>query len=124
MAECDLLGGDTIDVSELTSRVDELREYEEELDECERQELDELTEVLDDLRGNGGDHQWNGDWYPSTLINDDYFEDYARQLAEDIGAIPDDTQWPCTCIDWEKAARELQVDYTSTEIDGGTYWYR
>lgn len=63
-------------------------------------------------------------WYPVTLIRDSYFEQYARDLAEDIGAIPDDAQWPCTCIDWEQAARELQQDYTTIDFDGVDYWTR
>lgn len=59
-----------------------------------------------------------------TLINDSYFEDYARELAEDIGAIKGDESWPLSCIDWEKAARELQYDYFSVEYDGVTFWIR
>lgn len=58
------------------------------------------------------------------LIADSYFEEYARELAEDIGAISGDERWPATCIDWEKAAGELQYDYSSVEFDGETYWYR
>lgn len=38
-------------------------------------------------------------------------EDFARQFADDIGAIQDDCSWPYTCIDWEWAARELMYDY-------------
>lgn len=65
------------------------------------------------------------DWeHGTTLVRDSYFEDYARELAEDIGAINDDAGWPNNCIDWEKAARELQMDYTSGEFDGITYWAR
>ena len=65
------------------------------------------------------------DWtHGTTLIRDSYFEDYAREFAEDIGAINDDASWPNNCIDWERAARELQMDYTSGEFDGVTYWAR
>lgn len=46
------------------------------------------------------------------------------QLAEDVGAIPDNLKWPCTCIDWDQAARELKYDYTSADFDGVTYYYR
>ena len=87
-------------------------------------ELTELETLLDDLRGYGGDEQWEGDWYPSTLIRDSYFREYAQELAEDRGMIPDNNAWPCTCIDWDQAARELRMDYTSTEFNGTTYWYR
>lgn len=27
-------------------------------------------------------------------------------------------------VDWERAARELQMDYTPVEFDGVTYWVR
>lgn len=65
------------------------------------------------------------DWsHGATLIRDSYFEDYAQQTAEELGLIPEDGAWPCTCIDWEKAALELQMDYTSVEFDGTTYWIR
>lgn len=65
------------------------------------------------------------DWqYGETLVRDSYFEDYARQLADDIGAIPADAGWPTWYIDWEAAADALRVDYTSIDFDGVTYWGR
>lgn len=65
------------------------------------------------------------DWnYGVALIRDTYFEDYARELAEDIGAINRDDGWPAYCIDWAEAARDLQGDYTAIEYDGVTYWAR
>ena len=72
----------------------------------ESEELTRLAALLEDLCGNGGDEQWKGDWYPITLIRDSYFEDYAQELADDIGAINSDATWPNNCIDWERAARE------------------
>lgn len=38
-------------------------------------------------------------------------EDFAQNLAEDIGAIDPKASWPNNCIDWEYAARELMYDY-------------
>ena|SRR5688572_20432045 len=65
------------------------------------------------------------DWkYGATLIRDSYFEDYARELASDLGMMKDDLSWPHNCIDWERAAEELKQDYTSVEFDGVTYWVR
>lgn len=65
------------------------------------------------------------DWtHGATLIRDSYFEEYARQLAEDIGAIDPKAGWPNTFIDWEAAAEALQQDYTQVEFDGVTYWIR
>jgi len=91
--------------------------------EAVREYMD-LRALLMDLEGNGGDHQWRGDWYPATLIRDSYFRDYAQELAEDIGAINRDASWPNNCIDWDRATRELQMDYSDVEIYGVTYWYR
>ena len=52
------------------------------------------------------------------------FEDYARELAEDIGAVNDDNQWPLTHIDWKSASEELEMDYSSIDLDGTTYLFR
>lgn len=43
-------------------------------------------------------------------------EEFAQNMAEELGAINDVIQWPYTCIDWEHASRELMMDYT--EQDG------
>lgn len=59
-----------------------------------------------------------------VLIHDRYFEDYARELAEDIGAIDKGASWPNTYIDWEAASNALKMDYTAYEIAGHTYWGR
>lgn len=66
------------------------------------------------------------DWaYGATLINDAYFEDYARELAEDIyGAELRAAKWPFDHIDWSVAAETLQADYFSVEYDGVTFWIR
>ena len=58
------------------------------------------------------------------LIRDSYFEEYAQQLAEDTGAISSDLTWPKNCIDWERAAAELQYDYTTVNFDNEIYWIR
>ena len=84
--------------------------------------LDELTALRELASQTEG---YAPDWsHGEALIRDSYFEDYARELAEDIGAIPADAGWPARCIDWEQAADELKQDYTSVEFDGVTYWIR
>lgn len=65
------------------------------------------------------------DWvHGETFISDDYFEEYAEELARDIGAIGVDDGWPLGYIDWEAAADALKIDYTSFEFRGTTYWAR
>lgn len=63
------------------------------------------------------------DWYFGVaLVRDSYFENYAQEFAEDIGAINRKTFWPHTCIDWKQAADELRHDYSCIDFDGVTYW--
>ena len=93
-----------------------LEEWDESSD---GEELKTLQELQSDCEGCSA--EWS---YGAQLIRDSYFEEYAQQLAEDIGAITDNMQWPCTCIDWEQAASKLQMDYTSVEYEGVTYWVR
>lgn len=85
------------------------------------EELTGLEAILEDLAGNGGDEQWEGVWYPVTLIADSYFETAMDELLEDIGYLPKNLPSYLTiAIDYAA----LQQDYTSTEIEGETYWYR
>jgi hypothetical protein len=86
---------------------------------------DDDAELLRSLRDLADECNGFPDWaYGETLIRDSYFEDYAQDLAEDIGAIDSNASWPNTCIDWELAARELQYDYSPVDFDGVTYWIR
>lgn len=96
-----------LDTRDLSKRLDELEE--------ELEELEELRELRDEIR------EWSNG---VTLIPESEFEDYARDLAEDIGAVSGDKKWPATCIDWEEAARELKYDYSACEYQGTTYYYR
>lgn len=81
-------------------------------------ELAALLSLQEDAEG--------GDWeYGETLIKDDYFTEYAEELARDIGAVDRDTdKWPYNHIDWEAAAEELKQDYTCVNYDGVDYWIR
>lgn len=89
---------------------------EEPLDDEDEGRLADIEELLNAV---GGEAQ-----HGVYLIPDYDFEEYAQELAEEIGAIPEGSHWPVTCIDWEQAARELEVDYSSVEFDGDTYLYR
>lgn len=124
------LSADVIDVRDIIARVEELANdlttYSAEAHASPElvAEHAALCAILVDIKGLGGDEQWEGDWYPVTLIRDSHFRDYAEQLADDCNMVPKDAQWPMTCIDWEQAARELRYDYTGVDIDGATYWTR
>jgi hypothetical protein len=83
-------------------------------------ELDALLALQNEAEG------YAPDWkYGTALIRDSYFEHYAQELADDLhGKAMSDATWPFDCIDWERAARELRMDYSAAEFDGVTYWVR
>jgi len=53
-------------------------------------------------------------------------EDYAYELAEELGVKPDQMEWPLTCIDWESAWRDLTHDGYREEdcSSGGVHIFR
>lgn len=88
-------------------------------------EIVELLEEFGALKALEDDGENCGDWeYGATLVRDSYFEDHARDLADDIGATNRDAKWPNNHIDWDAAAEELKGDYTSVTFKGVTYWIR
>lgn len=87
------------------------------------EEYQQLKAIIEELKGCGGDEQWRGDWYPITLIREDYFTDYCMELVQDIGDLPRDIPTYLE-IDWEATADNLKVDYSEIEIDGNTYYFR
>lgn len=112
---------DILDVRDIIERIEGLRDEADALQPDEAGELSELEELLGQFAGYGGDHQWGGDWYPVTLIRDSYFETAMDELLEDIGDIPRDLpSYLSVTVDYTA----LQMDYTSGEFDGVTYWGR
>lgn len=130
----DFTGLDMLDVRDIIARVEELNAEREEIEGREEtanelaawhndydDEYNALSGLLDELKGNGGDEQWEGDWYPIMLIRDSHFESAMDELLEDIGDIPKDLPgYLKITVDYDA----LQMDYSSVEFDGVTYWYR
>ncbi len=70
----------------------------------------------------------------ASLVGEDYIEDieeayqglwssdedFARDLAVNLGDIESDQPWPIYCIDWEYAATELMMDY----MEENGYYFR
>lgn len=101
---------------EVTDAESNLEAAESDFDNDEKEELDELETLKNEI----SDFK-----HGETMIPENDFEDYARQVAEDIGAMEGvGDKWPCTCIDWEQAAKELAMDYTTVEYQGDTYLVR
>lgn len=138
---------DMLDSRDIIERFEELEEIydrhaelddmrDDERDEDEQQEYEDLKALFD---ADEYDEYTNlkafvfeaadycSDWhYGEQFIRDGYFSEYAQQLAEDIGTVSNDAQWPNNhiYIDWEAAADELKQDYTSFDVAGTTYWAR
>lgn len=132
---------DLIDSRDVIERINELSETRDELlyqiDAAEDKEEAEAAKIaLEDWEESDEglelkvllklqEEAEGGDWeYGETLIRDSYFEQYAQDFAEEIGAVDRDAQWPANHIDWEAAADELKQDYTCVDYDGVDYWIR
>lgn len=136
---------DIIDIRDIIARVEELREPREALREefedepanegvdfdgwvCnqvgftreDQTELTLLEELLAELAGTGGDERWEGDWYPVTLIRDSHFNDAMDELIADCYTLPELPSFMTVTLDYVA----LQMDYTSVEFEGVTYWVR
>ena len=108
---------DRIDTRDL---VDELAELEADPD-ADQDRTQAIRALFDELSDYAEDSPEDG----IVLIAKDAFEDYAQELAEDTGAIPNnELRWPLYCIDWEWAASELSLDYAVVDFDGTTYYFR
>jgi len=81
-------------------------------------EMQELEEI-ENIEGYAADFTHGTEMIP---IRD--FEEYAEELASEIGAIDRDAKWPLSHIDWKAAAEELAQDYTEVSYLGIDYYVR
>lgn len=113
---------DIIDSRDVIEAIEELTARRESIDEPWDQDDADYLATLEAL---AEEASWAADWtYGETLIRDSYFQAYAEELAEDIGAIDRNASWPLNRIDWAAAAEDLKMDYGAVEWDGVTYWIR
>lgn len=127
---------DTLNSTDIIERIEELEN--EFITETEKDTLEEAIETIKNfdnpthpgleeyniLKAFASELEGYGDWKDGeTLIRESYFEDYCKELCEDIGAIPKDFPGFIE-IDWEATANNLRVDYTEAELDGVTYLMR
>lgn len=117
---------DIIDSRDVIARIDDLEsELADTHDDAESDDVLDMRAELAALQSLADEASVSPDWkYGVELVRGDYFETYAQDLAEDIGAIDRSARWPMNCTDWEQAARELKTDYFSVDFDGATYWIR
>lgn len=128
----DFQGEDIIDVRDVIARVEELREIRDnaievageeghEMSAEEAEELAKLEELLSDMCGYGGDEQWEGDWYPVTLIKESYFEQAMDDMVADCYDIPKNLpSFMTITLDYDA----LKQDYSEVDFEGDTYYYR
>lgn len=121
---------DYIDSRDVEERITELKKLIKESKQAkepityrtdELAELESLLKLKEQYVNDYGDSSWG---FGAQFIRDSYFEDYAQELADDIGAIDSKQHWPTYHIDWEAAADELRMDYSEVDFDGVTYQTR
>ena len=113
---------------DLDNAVEELHAAEEELSDWDSYkdcglELAKLKEFAEEVESQGVTTEWEDGAY---FIRDSYFEEHAQEEAESCCEMPDNggSNWPYCCIDWEKAADMLKMDYSCVEFDGEDYYVR
>lgn len=83
-----------------------------------REDIESLLENLTD----GGDVQYQGEWYPDRLIAENNFTDYIKELVSECYNIDDVPNF--VEINWEATACNCKIDYSAILINGTTYYYR
>lgn len=108
---------------DMTDTFEDIRFEEEEIESWKEDWLNEIVTITDieKLEDEVGS-EWN---YGVTLIEEDDFEDYCKELVEDIGDLPSDLpSYIIDNIDWGGVANDLRVDYTEIVYQNNTYLFR
>ena len=113
--------------SEFRTENPDLKKLETYLETIEEIAEDDL-EAFKVFNDNFGETQSADDFIDAFGGYWDSIEDYAMQLAEDCEGSKEESElasrWPYNCIDWERAARELEIGgdiWSSKYIDGKGY---
>jgi hypothetical protein len=76
------------------------------------QDEDTLSELLENWDSYNELEVYEAAHEAGSVFDDD--EDFARDMAEQVGAIDKNATWPHSCIDWDLAAQELMYDYSES----------
>ena len=108
------------------TELDDFNDIERYLDEDERDDFksyweDEYQQIddIDEVENAVGSEFT----YGCTLIEEDYFEGYVRELLVDCGYISKDFPYWIE-IDWEATSENVKQDYSELEYKGETYYFR
>ena len=106
---------------EMTELFEDILFEEEEIESWKQdwqEEIDQIT-CIDEVEDEIGSEFDFG----VTLIPEDDFTDYVKDLLKGCGYISDDLPtW--IEIDWEATAKNVKQDYSELEYEGETYFYR
>ena len=98
--------------------IEDAKQALEEWKDDNQEELDALTALKNYCDGYG----WS---LGLAFIPEEDFEKHAEETAADLyGEEVRNAHWPFDCIDWEKAAASLRMDYSSIDYQGTTYLFR
>jgi hypothetical protein len=112
--------GDTFNGDEITGTIDEYTEYGANITDGELEVLMAHEDLAKHLEDEFGD-----DWVDRHYIAAGRpFQDYAEELASDIGAIDRNANWPLMHIDWKEAAEDLSQDYSLVTVGTTDYYTR
>jgi hypothetical protein len=107
---------DTIDVSNIIERVEELEDSK-----AEAAELAKLKDLLARIRGPAGDIDWRGYHYPEFLIRDDFFMEHLKMDVDSFYHAKNLAHY--VVIDWEATTANVRVDYKPVDVAGARYWH-
>ena len=132
-----------LDSRDIISRLEELEsdfedwkeEQENELGKCDENspqepvqdsDFDDWDELVTLRELNDVGEDASPDWsYGATLIHEDYFVEYCREMLDDIGDLPKALPWYIeNNIDWKGVAEDLKVDYIEVDFAGENYLIR
>ncbi len=90
------------------------------LDADFKSELTFLIEIIEGFENYG---EWDGG---CSVIPEDLFEDYTKELIDECYGIPDTSAWPMNHMnmDCAAAADELRIDYCEENTSRGTFLMR
>lgn len=106
---------------ETTESFEDIPFDEEEIESWKEDWQEELNQItcIDEVENEIGSEFDFG----VTLIPEDDFTNYTKELLEDCGYIPNDfPSW--IEIDWKATAENVKQDYSELEYKGKTYLYR
>lgn len=114
---------DVIDSRDIIERIEELESFIEYNVNENSDDVIEWTEELEALKALAEEGEnYSPDWeYGSTLIHEDYFEEYMDEMIQDCYDLPKDLPfWMTVTYDYNA----LKMDYTEIDFNGETYYIR